>query len=534
MNKYLQKALTFLLVLVLPALVVYLNVRYGLQRGEPDKITVALKSETVASVDHSNFEILQKEFTNPKEVTAACLTCHNKRDEEVMATSHWTWEREVTTPEGDIVKVGKRHVHNNFCTGACGNNGSCMRCHIGYGWEDKSFDFTDPTNIDCLVCHDKSDTYKKQTGMAGWPATAETATKEHPVPDYNLVAQSVGYPDRDNCGICHFFGGGGNNVKHGDLEAALYNTTTSVDVHMGVDGLNMVCIDCHKTEKHNIPGRCYSVSGDNTNRLLCESCHTGKPHNDRVIDYHTHKVACQTCHIPVYAKVNGTTLYWDWSAAGRRDEYGNPIKEYDADHNYSYLSIKGRFVYDNMVTPEYSWFNGTARHLLNNDTVGSLPVQINTLYGSYGDSASKIWPVKVHRGKQPFDPVTKKILSAKLFSHKYGEGAFWMDLDWDSAIREGMAFTEREWSGQYEFWPTEAYWPLNHMVSKKEETLRCEDCHSRQNSRIAGLTDFYLPGRDYAKAVDYSGFILIILSLLGILGHAGMRLRSRFTKNATK
>jgi hypothetical protein len=51
-----------------------------------------------------------------------------------------------------------------------------MRCHIGYGWEDKSFDFNDPRNIDCLVCHDKTDTYKKIKGGAGWPATAENAT----------------------------------------------------------------------------------------------------------------------------------------------------------------------------------------------------------------------------------------------------------------------------------------------------------------------------------------------------------------------
>ena len=326
MNRYLQRFLTILLVLILPGLVIYFNVEYGLRKSEPDKLDIVLKSASITSVDHSGFEILQKEFRNPKEVTAACLTCHNKRDEEVMQTAHWTWEREVVAEDSSIVLVGKKHVHNNFCTGAMGNNGSCMRCHIGYGWEDKDFDFHDPTNIDCLVCHDKSDTYKKQQGMAGWPATEKTATKEFPVPDYNLVAQSVGYPDRDNCGVCHFFGGGGNNVKHGDLEAALYHTTTEVDVHMGEDGLNMVCVDCHKTVRHNIPGRCYSVSGDNTNRLTCESCHSDAPHNDRILDYHNHKVACQTCHIPVYAKVNGTTMYWDWFAAGRRDEFGNPIK----------------------------------------------------------------------------------------------------------------------------------------------------------------------------------------------------------------
>lgn len=527
MNKLLQKFLTLTLVVVLPILVIYLNIRLGLQRNEVEAVKVTLKSESVASVDHSSFPILQQSFSNPKQVTEACLSCHNKRDDELMQSAHWRWERETEIPGRGVVTIGKKNLHNNFCTGADGNNGSCMRCHIGYGWEDKSFDFEDPTNIDCLVCHDKSDTYKKLIGGGGWPATAENATKEYPVPDYNLVAQSVGYPDRDNCGVCHFYGGGGNNVKHGDLEKALLNTTRSVDVHMAVDGPNMVCIDCHKTEKHNITGRAYSVSASNTNRATCEQCHGETPHNDKVIDYHNHKVACQTCHIPVYAKVNGTSLYWDWSVAGRRNPDSSFIKEYDADHNYSYLSIKGHFVFDNMVTPEYSWFNGTADHLLNDDSATVLPVKINTLFGSYCDSTSKIWPVKVHRGKQPFDSASRQILSMKLFSKNFNEGAFWMDLNWDSAIIKGMEYNEREYSGKFVILPTEAYWPLNHMVSKKEETLKCEACHTRQNSRIAGLTDFYLPGRDYSKAVDYSGFAIILFSLIGIIVHSVMRFTSK-------
>ncbi len=50
--------------------------------------------------------------------------------------------------------------------------------------------------------------------------------------DLNKIAQSVGKPKRTNCGVCHFFGGGGNNVKHGDLEMAMFEPTKEIDIHM--------------------------------------------------------------------------------------------------------------------------------------------------------------------------------------------------------------------------------------------------------------------------------------------------------------
>jgi hypothetical protein len=115
-----------------------------------------------------------------------------------------------------------------------------------------------------------------------------------------------------------------------------------------------------------------------------------------------------------------------------------------------------------------------------------------------------------------------------LWGPEKGDGAFWNDLDWDVAIQQGMDYWERDYSGQYEFVETEAFWPLNHQVSPKEEVLSCTDCHSRNNSRIASLNDFYLPGRDYDKAVDYSGFALIFLSLFGISVHTILRIVAPF------
>jgi hypothetical protein len=61
------------------------------------------------------------------------------------------------------------------------------------------------------------------------------------------------------------------------------------------------------------------------------------------------------------------------------------------------------------------------------------------------------------------------------------------------------------------------------MVSPKEETLDCKECHSREG-RLSGITDFYLPGRDYSAVVDYGGIGLIILSLLGVIAHGIIRM----------
>ena len=105
--------------------------------------------------------------------------------------------------------------------------------------------------VDCLVCHDNSGVYLKQPGGAGAPDASV---------DLLQVARSVGMPLRQNCGSCHFQGGGGNAIKHGDMDETLLFPSARIDIHMGRQ--NMQCIDCHRTEQHRIRGRSMSVSID--------------------------------------------------------------------------------------------------------------------------------------------------------------------------------------------------------------------------------------------------------------------------------
>ena len=469
----------------------------------------------ISSIDHRKLPELQREFETPQEVTEACIGCHTERHKEVMKSAHWNWER-VSYIEGRGVRAaGKKNVLNNFCLGAQSNEMACASCHIGFGMTNDEFNFDNARNVDCMVCHDTSEEYHKGSSMAGYPARTVNLTE---------VAQSVGAPDKINCGSCHFFSGGGNNVKHGDLEVALLNTDRQVDVHMAANGMDMSCVACHTAENHRIKGRLYSVSSTNTKRATCEQCHTGTPHFDDILNRHTAKVSCQACHIPTYAKENPTKMAWIWSEAGKL-KGGEPYKEFNSDSTREYQSIKGTFIWAKDVKPDYMWFNGSADHYLLGDKVDTIPVQMNTLNGSPEDKDSKIIPVKIHRGDQIYDTKYNILIQPKLFAENKGDSAYWKDFNWETAAAAGMQRVGLPFSGEYDFVETEMYWPVNHMVAPKEQSVSCAECHTRsEEGRLAKLPGFYLPGRDRNKVLDGVGLFLFFGALIGVTIHAIIRI----------
>lgn len=507
----------FLVTIAIFGVLVTGSLRRQETRSDPVRdLKARFQKKRVSPVDHSKLPALQKNFTTGGEVTEACISCHTERHKEVLKSAHWNWAGTEYIEGRGLRTIGKKNVLNNYCIGVSSNLEGCDKCHAGYGFKDAKFNFDDPKNIDCLICHDTTDTYIKGNGGL-------------PVPEVNLklVAQKVGRPSRSNCGSCHFLGGGGNNVKHGDLEMALLNTSRDVDVHMGTDGGNLQCVDCHKTQGHQIAGKMYSISSMNHNRSSCEQCHGDAPHSDSLINKHAARVACQTCHIPIYAKVNATKMAWDWSTAGKLKD-GKPYEVKNADGEASYLSIKGSFVWEKNVKPDYIWFNGTAGHYLLGDKVGTArPVEINPLHGSYDDPDSKITPVKIHHGRQIYDPVNQTLIQPKLFANEPGEGGFWKDFNWQRAAEEGMKEVNLPYSGKYEFIDTVMYWPVNHMVSPKSKTVGCVECHTRNGSRLVKLTDFYLPGRDRMAVVDGLGMVVVGGAFFGALLHGLARLVMR-------
>ncbi len=431
-------------------------------------IALALTAATaLAGEDHT--EHITGPFASGPEVTKECLECHEDAAADIMKTSHWTWTSEQDCPKRGKVDRGKKNALNNFCVSVVGNWPRCTSCHIGYGWKDDTFDFTDQSKVDCLVCHDTTGTYKKNPKGAGAP------NKDV---DLLYVAQSVGMPNRHTCGSCHFFGGGGDKVKHGDLDTSLFNPTPSIDVHMSKDGGDMLCQDCHKTKDHSIEGHALVVSPRGRKHaghtLECNSCHEGEPHSEPRLNKHMERIACQTCHIPTFAKALPTKIHWDWSTAGDLDREAVSDEYGMSDYNHK----KGSFKFGKDIVPAYKWFDTTGHaHLMGDKLDPTKVTELNWPTGSKEDPTSKISPFKIHTGRQIYDTKNNYLITPKLF----GKGGYWKTYDWNKASELGMKASGLEYSGEYGFTDTIMYWSINHMVVPAEQALNCLDCHGSKS-----------------------------------------------------
>ncbi|HMA09440.1 MAG TPA: tetrathionate reductase family octaheme c-type cytochrome [Ramlibacter sp.] len=492
--------------------------------------------------DHSKFAALQADFATGPEVTRACLSCHANAAKEIHKTEHWKWEYK-NPATGQM--LGKRHVVNNFCTSAAANYDSCATCHIGYGMKD-GFDFTSEQNVDCLVCHDTTGKYKKQPGLAG-----NVVGRDMELPpgsgkivkaiDLKGIAQHVGKTSRVTCGGCHFNGGGGDGVKHGDLDSSLETPEKALDVHMDADGNNFGCATCHQTDGHQVPGSRYAPTAqdkgpahlrgkaDTGNPTTCQACHGQTPHkapNAAKLNDHTARVACQTCHIPTFARGGiPTKMSWDWSTAGKRGPDGKPLVVKNEEGEVVYNGIKGDFVMAQKVVPEYVWFNGTVQYTLPGDKIedNGKPVGSNRFEGSATDGKSLIWPVKLFTGKQPYDPVNKTLIAPHLAG---ADGtAYWTNLNWEKAAAAGMEAIHQPFSGKVSFIATESMWPITHMVAPAKDALHCEACHT-SGGRLEKVSGMYMPGRgvDHASWLDLAGWILAALTLAAVLVHGALRI----------
>ena len=474
----------------------------------------------LTTADHSQFVQLQQDFESGPDVTRACLSCHTEAAKQVMKTQHWTWSS-LNPKTGQT--VGKKTLVNNFCIGIAANYPNCTSCHVGYGWKDKNFDFSVEENVDCLVCHDTTGTYRKPSGLAGHPVYKEMEYPPRsgkilrPV-DLQKVAQSVGKTSRYTCGACHYYGGHGNGVKHGDLDNSLEVPDKNLDVHMDALGLDFSCSTCHRGSGHTIAGSRFQMSvkrggpllrgmAEERNPASCESCHGNEPHTAKtmanvkplkgytsvsmavIVNNHNEKLACQTCHIPAMARGGvPTKLVWDWSQAGKMDAEGKPYETHDAKGHLVYDSAKGAFVLAENVIPSYVWFNGEVRYTTLADKIEKSQgfVPINRFMGSPTDGKSRIWPVKVYRGIQPYDPVNKTLVIPKTYEGDNDPASYSIGFDWPKAVAAGMADRGAPFSGNVDFIRTQMIWPITHMVAPKEKTLACSECHSRNGGFAEG------------------------------------------------
>ncbi|MDK2956960.1 MAG: hypothetical protein PWQ57_2456 [Desulfovibrionales bacterium] len=437
-------------------------------------------------VDHKDLVQLPDDPT-PQQVTKECLRCHEEAGRDMLKSAHWLWRgpSPFTVEHRKEVMSGKAtNTINNFCIAVPSNWPRCTSCHAGYGWKDASFDFKNENNIDCLVCHDQTGSYKKAPPAAGMP---------DPKTDLVYVAQHVGPSNRATCGACHFSGGGGDAIKHADMSSQLLHPDRNCDIHMG--GYDFTCVECHTTNRHKIAGRSSSVPVAEGSRS-CTDCHSDSPHYgqtllDHHLNMHCKTVACNTCHSPIYAKCKPTKTWWDWSLAGNKsypvakDEFGMP------DYNW----MKGEFRWKESAKPEYAWHNGYMERLLIGDVMNMTGavvdkndsydqkrngryVHITEPLGDITDPASRIAPFKIMRGVQPMDPENRYLLVPHLYPlNKTDAYAYWKNLDWQKAFQVGMKAVNLPYSGAYGWVRTDMYWRIEHEVMPKGMALSCVQCH---------------------------------------------------------
>lgn len=220
-------------------------------------------ASTAHAINKPTHVFLSGPFKSGPEVTRTCMGCHDRLTRAMMDTVHWKWGKKQLN-NGKTIDYGKKNaLGNTLCLALPSNASGCTGCHASYGWVDASFDFTNPENVDCLICHDTTGRYKKFPFGGGHPVYPGEK-KEYPAGkvwepvDLLQVARNVDRPTMSACGNCHFYGGGGDNYKHGDLDSSLANPPREIDVHMGEK--KMTCESCHQAANHDVRGEATSVS----------------------------------------------------------------------------------------------------------------------------------------------------------------------------------------------------------------------------------------------------------------------------------
>ena len=128
----------------------------------------------------------------------------------------------------------------------------------------------------------------------------------------------------------------------------------------------------------------------------------------------------------------------------------------DAKGRITYESRKGDFTLAENVIPEYAWFNGNVQYTLLSDKIEKTDQRtpINKIGGSPTDGKSLIWPMKVFRGKQPYDPDNKTLVTPHTAGND--DTGYWKakgrqaseaaDPEFIADIRKGQKFGSLDYS----------------------------------------------------------------------------------------
>ncbi|MFI4912155.1 MAG: hypothetical protein ACIAQZ_10865 [Sedimentisphaeraceae bacterium JB056] len=280
--------------------------------------------------------------------------------------------------------------------------------------------------------------------------------------DIVQAAQTVHTPTRATCLRCHAYAAGTDCGKRGDLGSASVSPPLWADVHMSEQGQNFNCQQCHTSTNHHVLGRGLDLRPNDVNeRLTCTSggCHSETPHSNTRLDQHTGRIACQSCHIPSFAKLDSTEMERDWESP-----VWNPGL-FGGQGGYVPEDIREMF-----VVPTYKWYDGTSRVY----AVGEV-AQLNPA-GQYEFGAPNGWVntpgAKIHPMKEHFS--NSAILGNGVFV-PHATSTYFLTGDFALAVEEGKQLSGM--TGTWSLVPVHTYQTINHTVEPTYNALSCGDCH---------------------------------------------------------
>jgi len=326
-----------------------------------------------------------------------CEQCHDHHVDEVMSSVHYLFRSENKNID---FPGGGKHGHVDRFSGLSGGettvnylyedkSGGCGSCHVGryfpgsLGEIDITTGLPTPAmakardGIDCLVCHAKTYNGRKKT-VTDYDLSGNLETYWQQDRTWRAV-RSIGKTKTENCLRCH------DHPASTDERGTPFRAWNDVHIEEAEkEGYN-ACTSCHTVEHHKTVRGNYVVDlfasdyevGSVENEIKCQKCHSDEPHEERVLNNHIEKIACQTCHIPWTSGV--TYASWDqdgtWRRYGRADEYSALDSKL-----YEKEGLDDREVWETYkFRPKYMWFNGKASY-------------IGQPFGSGDDGESKIYP----------------------------------------------------------------------------------------------------------------------------------------------
>jgi hypothetical protein len=431
-----------------------------------------------------------------------CLPCHRQQAQQVYASAHYQWKGEALYRTNGPAVQGKRfNAVNSYCINILGNWADCGTCHVGLGAPPSSAQpasLNQLRNIDCLICHQKDYKRVKVDGVFV-PDTANMTIT------LNRAVRTVHLPERSNCLSCHAKAGGGDAVKRGDLALASGSTAdVRFDRHMSTAGADLNCQACHTTQSHRIAGRGSDLRQTDLDvEMACTNCHTDKTsasgHSPAAINRHVARVACQTCHIPTYAK-NASD-----SAASEATEISRTwLRSASTAAPYHPATVKA-----NDRVPKYRFWNrysynyvlrGAARK---DPATGAFPTSRPD--GGVDDTSpdNKLYPFKYKTAVQPMRTATRELIA--LDTSVYFRSADAATRA-DSAVRAGLKNMGYPEDDAYHWVKTDTFQLLNHQVSPGAQALSCAACHgSTRRMDLQGELGYGLKGAQASVCTQCHG-----------------------------